>query len=99
MSQTKVCEEKPRGLVVRAWCPIITTASSGPPCALAIDGSASTRARSAIGRTSTPSGIRSRSTLVPTMCQSPTEMRSTPASRSAFTATNTSSVISLRPRA
>ena len=30
-------------------------------------------ASSAIGRTSTPAGIRSRSTLVPTMCQSPTE--------------------------
>jgi hypothetical protein len=67
--------------------------------ALAIDGSLSARARSAIGRTSTPAGIRSRSMLVPTMCQSPTEMRPAPASRRASIATRTSSVIRRRPRA
>jgi hypothetical protein len=94
-----VWEQKPLGLGVRAWWPIITTASSGPPCAFAIEGSASARARSAIGRTSTPAGIRPRSMLVPTMCQSPTEIRSAPPDRSASTATSTSSVISLRPRA
>ena len=77
--------------------PMKTTASSGPPCALAIDGSASTRASSAIGRTPTPAGRRSRSTLVPTMCQSPTEMRSAPPARSASIATRTSSVINRRP--
>src|ERR1044072_5856566 len=58
-----------------------------------------TRARSAIGRTSIPSGIRSRSMLVPTMCQSPTEICSTPPLRSASITTRTWSVISLGPRA
>jgi len=92
-------EQKARGLGVLAWWPIITTASSGPPFALAIDGFASASARSAIGRTSTPSGIRSRSMFVPTMCQSPTEIRPVPPSRSAPTTVSTSSVISRRPRA
>ena len=67
-----------------AWWPIRTTASSAPPpAAFVIEGSASFSARSAIGRTSTPAGIRSRSMLVPTMCQSPTVIRSAPPSRSA----------------
>ena len=95
----KVWEQKASGFLVRAWWPSMTTASSGPPWAFAIDGSASLRARSAIGRTSTPAGIRSRSMLVPTMCQSPTEIRPAPAARSASIATSTSSVISRRPRA
>ncbi|HET8956421.1 MAG TPA: hypothetical protein VFN18_12255 [Solirubrobacterales bacterium] len=99
MPQTKVWEQKPCGLGVLAWWPIIATASSGPPWAFAIEGSASFSARSAIGRTSTPSGIRSRSMFVPTMCQSPTEIPSTPPARSASIATSTSSVICRRPRA
>ncbi len=95
----KVWEQKPFGLGVRAWWPTITTASSGPPWAFAIEGSASFRARSAIGLTSTPAGIRSRSMLVPTMCQSPTLIVPAPPARSASTATRTSSVSSRRPRA
>jgi hypothetical protein len=95
----KVCEQKPFGLGVFAWWPIITTASRGPPCAFAIEGAASFRARSAIGRTSTPAGIRSRSMFVPTMCQSPTEIRSAPPAFRAAIAASTSSVISRRPRA
>ena len=96
----KVCEQNPSLVGVLAWCPIRTTASSlPPPAALLIEGSASVSARSAIGRTSTPAGIRSRSMLVPTMCQSPTVIRSAPPSRSAVTTASTSSVISLRPRA
>lgn len=88
MSQTKVCEQNARGLGVLAWCPMKTTASSGPPWAFVSEGSAST-----------VEGMRSRSMLVPTMCQSPTEMRSAPAPRSASIATSTSSVIRVRPRA
>ena len=80
----KVCEQNPSLVGVLAWCPIRTTASSlPPPAAFVIEGSASVSARSAIGRTSTPAGIRSRSMLVPTMCQSPTVIRSAPPSRSA----------------
>ncbi len=100
MPQMKVCDENPRGLVVLAWWPINTTASRvPPPCAFVSDGSVSVRARSAIGRTSIPSGMRSRSMLVPTMCQSPTEICSTPPARRASIAVSASSVINLRPLA
>ena len=94
-----MCEQKARRLRVLAWWPMKTTASSGPPWAFDIEGSASTSARSAIGRTSTPAGIRSRSMLVPTMCQSPTEIRPTSPARRAAIVASTSSVISRRPRA
>jgi len=77
----------------------LIVATIGAGWAFAIDGSVSVSARSAIGRTSTPAGIRSRSMLVPTMCQSPTLIASTPPARSASIATSTSSVICRRPRA